>query len=171
MSGRIILIAAVARNGVIGVDNQLPWHIPDDLQYFKRTTLGKPIIMGRKNYDSLGRPLPKRRNIILTRQTDFHPVGCDVVHSVEESLRAVENEPESFIIGGGEIYRLFFDYADALYLTEINADVEGDITFPSVTSEWVMSQEPQYQQWHTAPDGTAYRFTRYSRSSAKGSCT
>lgn len=160
---RLILIAAVARNGVIGADNQLPWHIPADLRYFKQTTLGKPVISGRRNYEAMGRPLPGRRNIILTHRYDYHPTGCDVVHSVDEALSAVQDEPEVFVIGGGEVYRLFLEKADALYLTEIDADIPGDVTFPVIGDSWVADTRPEFREWHQTDEGMAYRFARYTR--------
>jgi dihydrofolate reductase len=162
-SQRLILIAAVARGGVIGADNQLPWHISEDLRYFKSVTLGKSVISGRRNFEAMGRALPKRRNIILTRQTDYEADGCEVVHSLEEALRAVEGEPEVFVIGGGEIYRLFLERADALYLTEIDADFSGDVTFPTIDERWLFDERAEFQVWHQSRDGIPFRFTRYTR--------
>jgi len=131
----ISLIAARSRNGVIGKNNDLPWRLPDDSKYFMTTTRGHHAIMGRKNYDSLPdafKPLPNRTNIVVTRQQDFHAPGCIVVHSLDHALNiARENgEVETFIIGGAEIYKLAMPVADRLYLTEIDATVEGDTYFP-----------------------------------------
>lgn len=134
---RISLIAAVAENRVIGVDNKLPWHLPDDLKHFKRLTRGHAIITGRKNYESIGRPLPERKNIVVTRQPDFVAAGCTVVRSIEEALAAARNDPEIFVIGGGEIYRQTFPLAHRLYLTLVHASPRGDALFPDYDPrEW-----------------------------------
>mgnify|MGYP001552911254 FL=1 len=130
MKQKISIIVALAKNHVIGKDNQIPWHIPKDLQYFKRITLGKPMIMGRKNYESIGRPLPGRKNIILTRDKNFTAEGCTIVHTKEEAVAATDNAEEIMIIGGGAIYEMFMNEADTLYLTEIDANVDGDVFFP-----------------------------------------
>ncbi|THB72839.1 MAG: type 3 dihydrofolate reductase [Gammaproteobacteria bacterium] len=130
MKQKISIIVALATNHVIGKNNQIPWHIPKDLQYFKRITMGKPMIMGRKNFESIGRPLPGRKNIILTRDKDYKAEGCIITHSKEEAVAAADNAEEIMIIGGGAIYEMFLDEADMLYLTEIDSDVEGDVLFP-----------------------------------------
>lgn len=132
---KISMIAAVAANGVIGKDNDLAWHLPDDMKFFQEKTKGHHVIMGRKNYDSLPskfKPLPQRANIIVTRQQDFKAEGCSVVHSIEEALEICRKngEEEAFIIGGGEIYRLGFNYANVMYITEIKKPYEGDTYFP-----------------------------------------
>jgi dihydrofolate reductase len=138
----ISLIAAVAKNRVIGKNNDLPWHLPDDMKYFMKTTSGHHCIMGRKNYDSIPekfRPLPNRTNIVVTRQPNFKAPGCIVTHSVEEGIEIAKaaNEPETFIIGGAEIYRIGLLYANRLYLTEINSMIAGDIFFPELSkSDW-----------------------------------
>ncbi|MBM3178383.1 MAG: dihydrofolate reductase [Bacteroidetes bacterium] len=131
----ISLIAAVSKNGVIGRQNTLPWHLPDDMKYFMRTTSGHPVIMGRRNFDSIPekfRPLPNRTNIVITRQQDFKAPGCEVVHSPEAamSVAGTSAQNEVFIIGGSEIYKSFMERADKLYLTEIDAAIEGDTFFP-----------------------------------------
>lgn len=137
MTQKISIIVALAKNLVIGKDNQIPWHIPADLQYFKRITLGKPMIMGRKNFESIGRPLPGRKNIILTRDSNYTAEGCTIVHTKEEAIAATDNVEEVMIIGGGAIYEMFMDDADMLYLTEIDADVDGDVFFPEYDkSQW-----------------------------------
>lgn len=137
------MIVAAAQNRVIGRENALPWYLPNDLKYFKQTTLGKPIIMGRKTYESIGKPLPGRTNIVITRQEDYQPEGVKVVHSVEEARDLAENvclidgQTEAMIMGGAEIYTLALPHADRLYLTEVHADVEGDAYFPEYDkSEW-----------------------------------
>ncbi len=137
MTQKVSIIVALAKNHVIGKDNQIPWHIPADLQYFKKITLGKPMIMGRKNYESIGRPLPGRKNIILTRDKNFSAEGCTIVHSKDEAIAATDGVAEIMIIGGGAIYEMFMDDADMLYLTEIDSEVDGDVFFPEYSkSQW-----------------------------------
>jgi dihydrofolate reductase len=131
----VSMIAAMAENRVIGKNNDLPWKLPDDMKYFMETTKGHHCIMGRKNYDSIPekfRPLADRTNIVVTRQQNFSAPGCTVVNSLESALEiaAENNEPETFVIGGADIYRLGLPYANRLYLTEIKAPVAGDIFFP-----------------------------------------
>ena len=121
------IIVAIARGGVIGRDGKMPWHIPEDLQYFKRTTTGHAIVMGRKTFESLGRPLPNRTNVVVTRQKDYRPEGVEVVHSLEEAVRKY---PDAFVIGGAEIYRQALPLADKLYITKIHATYKGDTYFP-----------------------------------------
>ena len=133
---KISLIAAVAENGVVGRDNRLPWQLPEDLQYFKRTTMGKPILMGRKTYDSIGRPLPGRANIVVSRQPGLLREGAHVVADVSAGialaaeLQAESGSDELMIIGGAEIYALCLPLAQRLYLTEVAAVVAGDVCFP-----------------------------------------
>ncbi len=134
------MIAAVARNRVIGRANDLPWRLPDDMKYFMQTTKGHHVIMGRKNYESLPekfRPLPNRTSIVVTRQNNYTAPGCAVVHQLEEGVKMAEQngEQELFIIGGADIYKLGMDLANKLYLTEIDADIEGDTLFPSYNKE------------------------------------
>ena len=134
MSGRpeLALIVARARNGVIGRDNTLPWRLRDDLQQFKQRTLGCPVIMGRKTWDSLGRPLPGRRNIVITRQADFAASGAECVHSLAEALSACDDAARVFVIGGAQIYAQALSLADVLWITEVAAEVEGDACFPAL---------------------------------------
>jgi len=133
---KLSMIVAVAENGVIGRNNALPWYLPNDLKYFKQTTMGKPVIMGRKTYESIGKPLPGRTNIVITRQADYQPEGVKVVSSVEaarelaESVCLIDGQEEAMIMGGAEIYTLALPHTDRLYLTEVHADVEGDAFFP-----------------------------------------
>lgn len=127
---RVSLIAAMAENRVIGVNNTLPWRLPADLRHFRQLTTGHHVIMGRRNYESIGRPLPERTNIVVTRNPDYRAPGCRVVHSVEEALTSAQNDPELFIIGGAEIYRQALDRADRLYLTLVHANIRGDTYFP-----------------------------------------
>ena len=126
----ISLIVAMAQNGVIGRDNALPWRLPEDLKRFRAFTLGKPILMGRKTFESLGRPLPGRTNLVLTRDRSWSAPGVVVVHSVEEALMQAASSDELVVIGGAEIYRLVLPVARRIYLTHVHADVPGDVTFP-----------------------------------------
>ena len=126
----IILIAAVARNGTIGRDNALPWRLKADLARFRAATMGHPVLMGRKTWESLAKPLPGRRNLVLTRQPGYRAQGAEVFASVDEALAALEDAPRVFVIGGAEIYRLLLHKADILLLTEVAADVAGDACFP-----------------------------------------
>lgn len=128
----ISIIVAVAENGVIGGGNTLLWHISEDLQRFKRITRGHPVIMGRKTFESLGRPLPDRRNVVVTRQRDYSPEGVATVSSLEEAIALFPPTEEIFITGGGEIYRQAVPYADKIYMTTVMKDYKGDIYFP----EW-----------------------------------
>ncbi|MCC8437701.1 dihydrofolate reductase [Brevibacillus sp. M2.1A] len=123
----ISLIVAYARNQVIGKDGDMPWHLPADLKNVKELTTGKTIVMGRKTFESIGKPLPNRRNVVLTRSHDFHPEGVDVVHTKEEVLAM----GDVIIFGGSEIYRQFLDVVDRLYITEIDLETEGDTFFPA----------------------------------------
>ena len=136
---RVSLVYARSRNGVIGAEGGLPWHIPSDLKRFKQTTLGKPIIMGRKTWESLPRkPLPGRLNIVLTRHGDFTAEGALIVHDVAQALQAAGDVPEVCVIGGGEIYALFFVLAARIYETVVNVDVAGDTFAPVLDpAEWI----------------------------------
>ncbi|GAB5553685.1 MAG: dihydrofolate reductase DfrA [Saprospiraceae bacterium] len=132
-------IVAVAKNRVIGRDNDIPWYLSTDLKFFKRTTLEHHVIMGRKSFQSIGKPLPKRTNIIITTNPFFIASGCITTHSIEEALEtAYDNgEEEVFIIGGAQIYELSLPYLDKLYYTEVDAEPEGDVLFPDLNwSEW-----------------------------------
>ena len=134
----VSFVVAVARNGVIGREGGLPWHISSDLKRFKEITMGKPVIMGRKTWDSLPRkPLPGRRNIVITRQAGFMAAGAEVVASPEQALALCAGLPEASVIGGGEVYRQFWPRVDRLYLTEVDLSVEGDTHFPVADpAEW-----------------------------------
>ena len=130
-------IVAMAENRVIGKDNRLPWHLPADLQHFKSITTGHTIIMGRKTYESIGRPLPNRTNIILTRDKQFSAPGCVVCTSLEEALRYVDGSNEAFIIGGAEIYRQLLAKVQRIYLTIVHEQIVGDAYFPELDEkEW-----------------------------------
>jgi len=154
----ISAIVATARNNVIGKDNQIPWYLSEDLKFFKRTTTGHHIIMGRKNFLSIGRALPKRTNVVITRDPFFAATGCIVAHSLDEALEIAKrnDEDEVFIIGGGDIYQQSLPYWNKLYLTEVNLEVEGDVFFPEIDeSEWnEISREP-----HKADEKNPCNFT------------
>lgn len=132
----ISFLWAEDENRLIGKDNQLPWRLPADLKYFKETTMGHPIVMGRKTYESIGKPLPGRTNIVLTRNPSFKVDGCEVLHSKADFLSwAKKTDEEIFVIGGAEIYRLFIDEVDQLYVTKIFEQFEGDEYFPKINWE------------------------------------
>jgi dihydrofolate reductase len=163
---KLSLIVAVSRNGVIGLDNQLPWHLPEDLKYFKSVTMGKPIVMGRKTYDSIGRPLPGRTNIVITRDPSWHADGVVVAQSLEYALdmgrkaSAEAGVEEVMVIGGEQIYRMTLPAADRLYLTQVDADVEGDAFFPEIdAAQWHQVNEQLPMLTDTHP----YRFLTLDR--------
>lgn len=141
----ISFILAMDENRVIGSGNKLPWHLPEDLKFFKRVTMGHPIVMGRKTYESIGRPLPGRKNIIITRNKDYTCDPCTIFHSVEEFLSYSKNDTdeEYFVIGGAEIFRSFIPVVDRLYITQIHHVFEGDTFFPNLNmKDWqLVSQE------------------------------
>lgn len=133
LRSEIAIIAAISTNMVIGRDNKIPWHISEDLIRFKALTIGHPIIMGRKTFESIGKPLPKRANIVITRDKDYSAPGINVAHSIDEAIetaRAKEGSEEIFIIGGGQIYNQSMNLADRLYLTVVDEEIEGDVFFP-----------------------------------------
>lgn len=130
----ISIIAAASANNVIGVQGRLPWKLSDDLKHFKRLTTGKPIVMGRLTWEAIGRPLPGRQNIVLTRQTDFVADGCDVVSAPAEALAVAADAEEIMIIGGGQIYELFLPNAARLYITRVHTEIDGDAFFPEIDS-------------------------------------
>lgn len=137
MKPKIILIAAVAKNNVIGSKNDLPWYLPEDLKRFKMLTTGKTVLMGRKSYESilkrLGKPLPNRVNIVITRQGGFHvPEDVQVFHNIDSAFKSLQDLEEIFVIGGGEIFNQTFDQADKLHITHVHKDVDGDVFFPEI---------------------------------------
>lgn len=151
-------IVAVAKNKVIGKDNQIPWYLPADLAYFKRTTLEHHVLMGRNSFHSIGKPLPKRTNVVITRDRFFTATGVLVAHSVEEALGiAYDNgENEAFIIGGGAIYRESMDLWDKLYLTEVDMMPEGDVFFPEIDpAEW----REVWREAHAADEKNSCAYT------------
>jgi dihydrofolate reductase len=160
----LTLIVARARNGVIGRDNQLPWRLPEDLAFFKRTTMGAPIVMGRKTHESIGRVLPGRRNIVVTRDATRRYEGCDTVTSLADALAvaAADNVPEAFLIGGAQLYEEGFRRADKLLITEIAADFAGDTTFPAPDPrEWEEVSRETHRA--NAPNEFDYAFVAYRR--------
>jgi dihydrofolate reductase len=152
----ISLITAVSANGVIGRGGELPWHLSDDLKRFKQLTMGKPIVMGRKTFDSIGRALPGRQNIVLTKQSEFIADGCDVVSSVDAAVTTAGGAGEIMVIGGSEIYALFLPLANRIYMTRVQVDVDGDTRFPELDDEqW---QETGHEK-HGAGESNDYEFT------------
>lgn len=165
----IAMIAAMSQNRVIGVDGDLPWHLPDDLRFFKRMTRGKPVIMGRRTFDSIGRALPERLNIVVTRDAELAPPGVVVCHSLERALaladdRAVEDGAEEIMVmGGGEIYAQAMPCARRLYITEVDTRVQGDAVFPEIDSaQW---DETGCEAGTRAQGQPAYEFVVYQRRS------
>lgn len=165
---KLALIAAYAQNRVVGIDNKLPWHLPEDLKYFKRCTSGKAIIMGRKTFDSIGRPLPNRTNIVITRNSEFKAEGVKVVSTLEAAIELAKavNEingiDEVMVIGGATIYELTLPIADRLYLTHVHAKVEGDAYFPEVDfSNWHEVERADYSASETNPYD--YSFVVYDK--------
>lgn len=156
------LIVAHARNGVIGKEGKLPWYLPEDLKHFKRTTLGKPVIMGRKTWESLGRPLPGRRNIVVTRQTGFTAEGAEVYSNLQDAVAAVKDEPIAFITGGAQIYAEAMPQIEVAHITVLNADFEGDAFFKPLTDdEWNLVEEATFPATDTHPYSFSIR--RYER--------
>lgn len=142
----ISLIVAMDEGRIIGKDNRVPWHLPADMGHFRRLTVGKPVIMGRKTFQSIGRPLPERTNIVLTRDPHFKGEGCLIVHSPEEAIKKAGEAAEVMIIGGAEIYKLFLPKAERIYLTEVHAHFPGDTYFPQwKPEEW---REVERQDFH-----------------------
>jgi dihydrofolate reductase len=162
-SARISIIAAVAENGVIGRDNRMPWHLSDDLKRFKALTMGHHIVMGRRTWESLGRPLPGRTSVVVTRDPTFAAPGCLVAHSLDEAIGLCGDDAEVFVIGGGEVYRQALPIADRIYLTEIKADFEGETMFPPMDrGDWVESAREPHPA--AGPQAVAFDFVILDRS-------
>lgn len=143
----ISFIVAYAKNQVMGKNNQLPWQIHDDLQLFKAYTLNKPIVMGRKTFESIGRPLPQRRNIVLSRKNDYHPKNIEVYHSIQAINDLLINEPEIMIIGGAEIFQLYLPFVEKIYLSKVDAQIDGDVFFPNWKEQnWQRIKHQRYPQ-------------------------
>ncbi|WP_045406134.1 type 3 dihydrofolate reductase [Vibrio jasicida] len=153
----ISMIAAMADNRIIGKDNQMPWHLPADFAWFKRCTMGKPVVMGRKTYESIGRPLPGRLNIVISRDTSLSIEGVTTVTSIEQALEVAGDSEEVMIIGGGAIYAACLAIANKLYVTHIEAEIEGDTQFP----DWGNEFKETYTEAYQADEKNAYnmRFT------------
>ena len=159
---RVYLVAAVAANGIIGARGRLPWHIPEELKHFKRLTLGHPVIMGRRTWESLKTPLPQRENIVVTRTPGYEASGAAVANSLDAALALCVGEPVAFVIGGTRLFAEALPHAAGMVLTEIQRDYEGDTWFPSWDrAQWRESQ----REAHTAPDGTRFDFVLYERKS------
>jgi len=159
-SPRLYLVAAVAANGIIGANGRLPWHIPEELKHFKKLTLGHPVIMGRRTWESLKGPLPQRENIVVTRTAGYEAPGAAVATSLEAALAMCIGEPVAFVIGGTELFKDSLPVAAGMVLTEIQRDYEGDTWFPAWDrSQWKESQ----REAHTAEDGTRFDFVLYER--------
>ena len=160
-SPRVNLIAALGRNGVIGIDNRLPWRLPDDLKHFKALTLGHAVLMGRKTFESLGRPLPGRRNIVITRNAHYRPAGAEAAGSIEQALALCQDAAEVFFIGGADIYRQVLSLAERLHLTEVDASPAGDARFPAFDrSRW---RELVREARRDEASGLSYAFVTYER--------
>ena len=152
----ITLVVAVADSGVIGRDNGLPWHLPEDLKRFKRLTMGKPLVMGRRTFESIGKPLPGRQNIVVTRDTIYRRDGVTVVHDVDGALRAAGDVPEIMVIGGAELFRALLPRAGRIHLTRVHGNIEGDVMWPALDErDWVVVQ----RESHCADERHAYAMT------------
>ncbi|WP_421159670.1 type 3 dihydrofolate reductase [Aeromonas dhakensis] len=159
----ISMIAAMAHDRVIGLDNQMPWHLPADLAHFKRVTLGKPVLMGRKTFESIGRPLPGRRNLVISRNLDYRADGVEVIDSVDAALALLgSNVAELMVIGGGHLYGQLLPRADRLYLTRIDLAVEGDTRFPAFDEgDWSCIERESHQPDEKNPH--PYHFETWQR--------
>ena len=152
---RRTLVVAVARNGVIGKDNHLPWRLPDEIAYFKRVTMGNPVIMGRRTWESIGKPLAGRKNIVVTHRRDYQAPGCTVVHSLQEAWKAAEGADAACVIGGTTLFEESLPVADRIHYTEVEAEVEGDTFFtPFDRSVWQVREVER----HAADDRHAYPY-------------
>lgn len=157
------MIWAQAHGRVIGRDGAIPWHLPEDLAHFKATTDGCPVIMGRASWYALPeqvRPLPGRRNVVLSTRADFHPDGAEVARSLDEALALVDAEPEAWICGGAKVYEQALDRADVLVVTDVDLDVEGDAHAPELDAAWDIAEQ---RAWETSRTGLRYRITTYRR--------
>ncbi len=156
MTTSLSIISAMDKNRLIGNNNALPWHLPADLAFFKKTTLNKPILMGRKTFESIGRPLPGRRNIIITRNTEYQQQGCEIVVGIDEALALVKDQPEVMLIGGASLYEQTIRRAHSLYITEIHSKFKGDAWFPEIEPErW----QEVWREDHKADEKNAYDYS------------
>lgn len=152
----ICIVVAAAQNDVIGDHNALPWRLPDDLKRFKALTIGKPVLMGRKTYESIGKPLPDRPNIVISRQPGLAIPGCSVVGSLDEALEEAGSAPELMVIGGAQLYRQVLPRTDVIYLTRVHAEIPGDTRFPSIVwDDWSEEQS----EYHPADERHAHAFS------------
>lgn len=146
MTPVVSIIVAMDRNRLIGGDGRLPWHLPADLRHFKQTSLGKPVVMGRKTYESIGKPLPDRTNIVVTRNNEYQAPGCITSSSLDQAIQSAGNVKELMIIGGADLYRQAFPRATRLYLTRIDAEFEGDSWFPDFDgNEWKVTAKSDHE--------------------------
>ncbi|WP_085314301.1 dihydrofolate reductase [Derxia lacustris] len=159
---RLSVIVAVARNGIIGRDNSLPWRLPADLRHFKATTLGAPIVMGRNTWESLGRPLPGRRNIVVSRNPDYAAAGAEVVGSLDAALALAADAPEVFVIGGAQLYALAFARAERFVITEVALDPDGDTRLPPLPAGLVEVARETHPA-DAATGAPAHAFVEYRR--------
>jgi len=157
---KLSLIVAIAKNGVIGLNNTLPWHLPEDLKRFKALTMGHHIVMGRKTYDSLGRLLPGRTTVIVTRNKNYHVEGALIAHSLPEALSQCADDDEVFLIGGAELYQAGLTLADKLYITEIDLEVEGDAHFPPIPHA---EFQEVAREAHVSEKGMKFNYVTYQR--------
>jgi dihydrofolate reductase len=163
----ISFVVAASTNNVIGKDNQLLWHLPNDMKFFKSTTWAMPVVMGRKTFESLGKPLQGRLNIVITRQSNWQAQGTVIVHSMEEAVKAASaaDYKECFVIGGGEIFKEALPIADKIYLTRVDASLDGDAFFPEIdTKNWQLRSEESFQP--DAKHAYAYHFQVWERRKA-----
>lgn len=157
---KLALIVAIAKDGVIGINNTLPWHLPEDLKRFRALTMGHHIIMGRKTYDSLGRLLPGRTTVIVTRNREYQVEGALIAHSLQDAIALCKNDDEVFLIGGAELYQAGLALADKLYITEIDLDVTGDAHFPQIPhSQW----QQVAREAHISEKGLKFNYVTYQR--------
>lgn len=162
MKPHISFIVAKGKNGVIGNGGKLPWHFPEDLKFFKQTTMGLPVIMGRKTWESIGRPLPGRRNIVITRNKDYLAKGAEVVNTLEEAIKLFGPNDTVMIIGGASVYREALPLADTAWITEIDGEFEGDTFFDDLNpEEWHIVWKEEHEQGTDRPWN--FRFVRYDR--------
>jgi len=159
---KLSLIVAMAENRTIGINKEMPWHLSADLKKFKKITMGHPIIMGRKTFESIGRPLPGRKNIIISRNTDYQQEGCEVFNNLDKAIQSCQVEEEVFVIGGATLYEAILDKSDRLYVTEIKKSFEGDTWFPEIDQqEW-----SEYEREDINDDSSvdfSYSFVSYKR--------
>lgn len=162
---RLSLIAAMAKNRVIGIENRLPWKLPEDLAHFKALTLGHPILMGRKTFESLGRPLPGRRNIVITRNVNYQPAGCEIATSIPAAIDLCAEAEEIFFIGGAELYKQVLPIVDRMYLTEVQIEAQGDAWFPEYDRA-LFSEVSRESHMGEKSDALRFDFVVYERAPA-----